>query len=102
MTDQTPEHRIYTVEEGDAKPDTPTPINPVDLGYPPDYNPYAAQAKRIKTAIRELDKAGEKLKEMGACYQQFGDEARSDLCGVLFATLGELRNCFCEFYVEKM
>lgn len=96
------EERIYTEAEGDAKPDTPLTINPETLGYPPDYNPYQHQKKRIKAALKALDQAGEKLKEMGGCYEQFYDKGRSETVELLYLMLGECRRCLVEFYVEKM
>jgi len=96
------EQTNFLESDGDARPVSTPPVDPESLGYPTEYNPYQAQKDRIKAVLAHFDKAGIKLQQLGACYQEFGDEARSETCELLYAALGEMRNMFVQFYVEKM
>lgn len=60
-------------------------------------NPYKTQKRRLETAVKNIERAQEKIAEMGATYEQDGEQEHSAACKALFLTLKEVETAVREF-----
>lgn len=64
-------------------------------------NPRKEQVRRLKQAVKHIQDAGELFARMGVVYTEYNNEAHSDYCACLFASLSAIEEAAKNF-LENM